>query len=263
MTTPVNSVFEYWALPIEEAAQLRTMAGRVRHSARTTVEAIFTIGTELLSAKALLNHGQFSDWVLTECGFSPRTAERFMRVVEVLGAQCDTVSFLQPQTLYQLTAKSTPKKLLQTVIEHLSSHRQASDGDVRALIGRSKNPPRPSAKYLGLAEAWEAASIREREELVAKDPEAHLALAWTLTSQKSQTQFAREHWAEFGPSRHPDTTTVGNFKNAPSKLTLQGPSGSTPAPSTVAIMGTSGQDFDNGIPDFLRRSKQENIHEEV
>jgi hypothetical protein len=50
--------------------------------------------------KILLPHGQFGPWLATEFGWTERTAQRFMRAVEVFGSKADTVSVLEPTAIY-------------------------------------------------------------------------------------------------------------------------------------------------------------------
>ena len=78
-------------------------------------------GLALLDAKQQLDHGQFHGWVLSQCGFSIRTAERYMRAAEFLEDKYDTVSHLQPSTIYRLSAKNMPASVIEQVLAQRTS----------------------------------------------------------------------------------------------------------------------------------------------
>src|SRR5215204_394263 len=105
--SPVSSTaFDYTALEETVRSQLKTILTTIRCNSRSSTKAIQTIGMALLDAKQHLEHGQFRAWTLSQCGFSIRTAERYMCAAQFLKDKYDTVSHLQPSTIYRLSAKS-------------------------------------------------------------------------------------------------------------------------------------------------------------
>ena len=75
---------------------LRNRATRIRQGVKSTVEAICDIGVQLCGAKQMLGHGQFVQWVESECGFSLRSAQNYMRASEFAADKYATVALLPP-----------------------------------------------------------------------------------------------------------------------------------------------------------------------
>jgi Protein of unknown function (DUF3102) len=78
-----RATFDYASLSSPQTAEfLRKRATRIRQGVKSTVESICDIGVQLCGAKRMLGHGQFVQWVESECGFSPRSAQNYMRASE-------------------------------------------------------------------------------------------------------------------------------------------------------------------------------------
>jgi hypothetical protein len=58
----------------------------------------------------MLGHGQFVQWLESECGFSLRSARNYMRASEFAADKNATIARLPPATLYRLSAKNTHRK---------------------------------------------------------------------------------------------------------------------------------------------------------
>lgn len=258
MTSPPNLMFQYNPAATDKAEVLRTIAGRIRLGVRTTIGAIFSIGHELLAAKDLLEHGQFNHWVRSECGFSPRTAERFMRVVLVLGPKSDRVSFLQPATLYKLTAKSVPTEVVSAVIDRLSSSTHMLDSDVIDIIDQTTlRKPATRATVTTtqcrlLLSAWESASESDRTQLIALKSEDYFRTAWRLSSKAARERFVRDCRDEIEPllleaTPKPDVVPP-SAKQECIKLLCP------PSKAPEAVTKPESGNLEDGIPDFLRRA---------
>lgn len=59
---------------------IETITGEILEAKRVGGEAILTIGQRLIEAKALLSDGEWLPWLAEKVDFSPRTAQRFMRL---------------------------------------------------------------------------------------------------------------------------------------------------------------------------------------
>lgn len=99
-----------------EREPLDELAARVRRNLRSTARDIISIGTDLLLPKELLPYGQFGPWLEREFRLSERTAQRFIAVAARFGAKPDTVAGLEPTTLYELAASSTPDDVVERVV---------------------------------------------------------------------------------------------------------------------------------------------------
>jgi hypothetical protein len=96
------TTFDYGALDAEIADSRQ--AERIRARIKTTTCTIIDIGRDILAVKQHLNHGQFSKWVEAECGFNIRSAQRYTGVAALAADKYDTVSLLEPATVYKLVA---------------------------------------------------------------------------------------------------------------------------------------------------------------
>jgi hypothetical protein len=133
-----RAAFDYASLAADDAEFLRKWATRIRQGIKSTVEAICDIGVQLCGAKQMLGHGQFIQWVESECGFSPRCAQNYMRASEFAADKYATVALLPPATLYCLSAKNTPPEVVSEVLARAANGERVSDADVRRMIHTAK-----------------------------------------------------------------------------------------------------------------------------
>src|SRR5262249_5202495 len=104
--------------------------------------AVIEIGRELISIKGQLEHGQFTEWVEIECGFSLRSAENYMRAAAFAVGKSETVSLLRPATAYRLAAKSAPPEVVSAVIRSIEAGHIPTDGEIDVLFDQARNGPR-------------------------------------------------------------------------------------------------------------------------
>jgi hypothetical protein len=121
---------------------------------------IVDIGRELSRIRALLSHGEWGKWVSAELGISLRTAERFIRVAECLGAEIDTMSHLPPGVLYELAAPSTPPEVVDAVISGQVPPTAAGVRQARRALaaGRAEEPAVPQRSLPRLVQLLVAAT---------------------------------------------------------------------------------------------------------
>jgi hypothetical protein len=141
MAVPVkvgSTAFDYGSLVPEDAEFLRRNATRIREGIKSTVEAIYDIGVQLCGAKLKLGHGQFVQWVESECGFSLRSAQNYMRASEFAANKYATVALLPPATVYRLSAKNTPAEVVSEVLARAASGERVSDAEVMRMVRTAK-----------------------------------------------------------------------------------------------------------------------------
>jgi hypothetical protein len=109
------AVFLYAALTPEIQTHLRQTAEAIRSSASRQIEEIVATGLALVSANAALPHGQFGVWQGTEFNWSARTAQRYVSVAEVFGANTTCVTHLPAAVIYRLAA--LPPQVRKCVLE--------------------------------------------------------------------------------------------------------------------------------------------------
>ena len=142
--TSTDAEFAYDAFEAPVVVQLKKIANAIGNHTRSGSKSILAVGLALLDAKQPLKHGQFNGWVVSQCGFSIRTAERYMRAAEVLEDKFDTVSHLQPSTIYRLSAKNMPASVIEQVLAQLNERPVLSDIAVNELIDQCLLVEKPS-----------------------------------------------------------------------------------------------------------------------
>src|SRR5271168_1487011 len=108
--------FDYGSVSSEHARTLKRARGDIHLQMSTAAKAIVEIGRQLLIVKALLDRGQFVQWVETECVFSLRSAENYLRVARFVDEKNATVANLPPATLYLISARNAPPEFVSDVL---------------------------------------------------------------------------------------------------------------------------------------------------
>ena len=67
------------AKPVE-GRSIETITDEILDLKQTAGEAILEIGNRLIEAQTMLSHGEWLTWLTERVEFSPRTAQRFMRL---------------------------------------------------------------------------------------------------------------------------------------------------------------------------------------
>lgn len=135
---PAVAGFDYAALPIDEASELRNIADDIRAKQKRIGRAVFDTGNNLASAKETLGHGKFGAWLSAEFGWSERTAQRYMQAAEVFWNKTDIVSDLPATTIYQLSAPSTPEPVRVAVVERLEKGEHVTHDEIKSMIRKGK-----------------------------------------------------------------------------------------------------------------------------
>ncbi len=91
-------------LSLDLAVELETVASRVRERLGGVSASVIEIGRELQAVKDRLQHGQFIHWVQAACGPSRRTAQLMMNAVQWAKDKSETITLLEPTTIYLLLA---------------------------------------------------------------------------------------------------------------------------------------------------------------
>lgn len=115
---PAATGFDYSQLDDAAANQAKAVVDRYRERQKAYV---IDTGRDLLAVKERLEHGLFLEWVQAEMHMTPRSAQRAMAAAEVLGAKSDTVSYLPPTVLYELSAPSTPEPVRAAVLRRIEA----------------------------------------------------------------------------------------------------------------------------------------------
>jgi hypothetical protein len=137
--------------------------------------------------------GRFLKWIEDEFEMSDKTAERYMRVASHFGTRIDTVSNLQPTTLYKLTERSTPDPVRAEVLALLDSDQSVSDREVLTRIAAAKNQRKPGKeRVVRQANAKQAAEILAAR--LGSDLHRFVELAKDLSLREILDNLAASSW---------------------------------------------------------------------
>lgn len=131
---PTQAEFDYSALPTGIRDEAKIAADEIRGLMNRTV---FEVGAALTRVKDRLPRGQFGKWLLAEFGLTERTAQNYMNAAALV-AKCETVSVLQPRTVYLLASPSTPEAVKREVIERFDAGERIPDRTIKAMVGQAK-----------------------------------------------------------------------------------------------------------------------------
>jgi len=168
--------FDYRVLPSTVADEMRERAKRIYHLRRA---AVLELGRELIAGKAQVEPGHFIEWVRTACQMDIRTAQRAMRAAEIVGAY-DNLSYLPPDGLLALAAKSAPEPMVKEVIEEIEAGERPSAAQIKRRIIEAVKAEKLATKGQWVqqdADTETAADVEERLEAAKKA--AALLLGWS------------------------------------------------------------------------------------
>jgi hypothetical protein len=138
----VDLRYDYQTIAEAQRDIVRRAALAIKPRLKRAAEDIFVIGKELRATKALLAHGEYTNWLDVEFGLSDRMAQRFVNVYERLGAKSDIMSVLPPTTLYLLAAPSTPEQAITSVEKQLGAGVRIGVATVQRVIADAKQQAR-------------------------------------------------------------------------------------------------------------------------
>lgn len=160
--------FDYSQLDEDAAGEARAIVGR--YHARQKAYIIDT-GRDLLAVKARLEHGLFLEWLRSEIGMTPRSAQRAMGAAEALGDKSDTVSYLPPSVLYALSSPSLHALVRQEIVERIETGEDMSPRKVEAVLNEARIRSRQEK-----TQARSRPEERQRQEAPNHDAEARRGL---------------------------------------------------------------------------------------
>lgn len=169
-----NLRYDYSLIDAGQRSQVQNAAVAIVRSGRKAQDGMIEMGQRLLEIKAVLPHGQFSDWCETEFNMSQRTVQRMMAVAEAFSdtEKRHSVSLFSDSALYLLAAPSTPEAAREEVLaEAQTSGSSPTKARVQEIIDQHK-PPKPS-----YAAVWEIES-KVKSVVEKKWPEGKSSLTW-------------------------------------------------------------------------------------
>jgi len=142
----VITPFNYSDLPTPVAAELQAVTNRIKERLTRQVTDIIETGRDLIDVKSKLDHGQFEPWLNTSFNMTMRTAQNYMRAAEYMADKSEIVSFLTPNTMYLLSAPSTPEAAQRQVLDDLEAGKSVNHREVREVVQEVKHQEREAKK---------------------------------------------------------------------------------------------------------------------
>ena len=130
--------YNYSSVTPERATLIRERATEIKRMVGEASAKIFEIGRALKAVKKDLPHGEFGRWLSAEFGWTERTAQRMLQVYEVFGKKADTVSVLEPTSLYILAAPSTSEDVRKEAVRRLQNGDVLSTPVVKAMVDKDR-----------------------------------------------------------------------------------------------------------------------------
>ena len=166
--------YNYEEISQEHRETVKEAAIDIRQRTKRASDDILQIGARLCEVKALLPHGQFTDWVKEEFDLSGRTAQNLMNVAQRFLDKSETVSLLGTSVLYLLAAPTTPDAAVDAVVEYAQTNGAPTKAETQRIIAEHKE-----LRYLNDTEAESAVwrAIQAQRYRLGSD-----MLAWMATA---------------------------------------------------------------------------------
>jgi hypothetical protein len=133
------SRFDYRSLPEEKSQALRESRTRICAEMKKTAASIIAIGRELSAVKKTLRHGAFCAWVESECGFSLRSAQHYMRVARLADKNA-TIAHSPLATSYRVTGQRSSRWMLIAAAERVADGKEITEAEFEGLYKVFRNP---------------------------------------------------------------------------------------------------------------------------
>jgi hypothetical protein len=152
----------------ELSNDLNVITAEINSYKQIAGQAIFEIGRRLKHVRDNdLAHGQWTNWVEEKCGFTVRTAQRFIKIVEELGGKATTWSHLGWRALYEIATMPEEDREKTHTIPSTGEQKTVDEMSVRELH-EVKKALKEKEEALKEAQERADAAIKEKAELVMK-----------------------------------------------------------------------------------------------
>jgi hypothetical protein len=194
------------AHPTPAVAALAEHAAEIRRLGRQTVKSIIEIGRRLAECRLLLKEdGNWRSWLDCELKLSPQSAGRLIQVYE----QRSKLEHLDlpVSALYLLAAPSTPKEVVNEIVERAQTGEPVSVAEVKRVVdtAKGKQPAKKSRREV-YSKKPAAASTTATFEVAAelKDLVATKAPGWTgaIAGTQAEVDAAEERLRDDGAPGH-------------------------------------------------------------
>lgn len=117
----------------EQKKNLQEITKRLHANLADTVSHLVDIGRDLIQAKELVGHGNFSTWLLDNFELTDQTARNFMHVASVFGDRVEMLKRMSLGSVYLLSAPSTSEQVRQIALQRVEDGEKLTRKDIQAL----------------------------------------------------------------------------------------------------------------------------------
>ena len=122
-------------------SKLNVLAVYIGKEKGTVIESILKIGEHLAEVKEIIGgagrDSQFGPWVLSECGFSIKTATNYISAFEAFGDnKLETVSNLSDSAMYLLASDRTPEDATKEAIKRADKGEKITPAVAKEIIAK-------------------------------------------------------------------------------------------------------------------------------
>lgn len=97
---------------------------------------MFEIGKLLIDVKKQLAHGHFSEWLISEVGYTQRTAQNYMTVFRALDGKSETVSRLPMKVVYDIA--NLPKDQCDVIVSLITDPANPPVAEIKEQVAVQK-----------------------------------------------------------------------------------------------------------------------------
>lgn len=123
--------------------RLEDIAKNIRTSLESVALSIVAIGNELIEAKELLPHGEFTPWVRQKFDWNERRCQEFMNVARRFKNANFADLKISNSALYLLAAPSTPDEAVEQALEEAREGNGIGPARAKEIISEHKPKPAP------------------------------------------------------------------------------------------------------------------------
>jgi hypothetical protein len=151
----VQASFDYRDIAGDDRGRVKERAVMIHKEARRTAQGIVKIGQWLTEVKETLGHGQWLPWLKGEFGWSADSAERFMRVFELVKFRNLRNLNIDASALYLIAKPSTLEPVRREVVERAKRGEPITHAKAREVLQEYEKheelPPPAVARQIAIA----------------------------------------------------------------------------------------------------------------
>jgi hypothetical protein len=174
----------------DHSPKLAHLADRIRQRQRNATKDVIGIGKDLTTAKKMVGHGQFQDWIEREFAMTVRTAQSYMRIAECAD-KYETISLLPPTQAGLLASPSAPEEIIVGVLAEANAGTVIGTRQLKARIREAREPAKAPQRQRSRRSRAQIEAQREVHEARQRDQEQTVREAKAILAQLPDPKLQR------------------------------------------------------------------------